>query len=144
MDKKRIQIIATAVLAIIFILVWANAFKVFKSKAATKAPAAPAITPPSIPFKAKQESSAETPKKEESKETLGWGRCPFSGKVYTSRQEGPVSLKLSGIIWDSKNPLAMINERVVKVGDTIAGNTVVEIKHDRVILNNGSSDFELK
>jgi hypothetical protein len=38
----------------------------------------------------------------------------------------------------------VINHKVVKKGDKAGKNTVVEIKGDRVILNDGSEDFEIK
>ena len=53
------------------------------------------------------------------------------------------SLSLNGIIWDKKNPKAMLGDAFVKKGDTVGGNKVVDIKKDRVILNDGSKDFEL-
>ena len=53
------------------------------------------------------------------------------------------ALTINGILWDKKNPLAIINEEIVKVGDKIDSNTVVGIEQDRVILNDGSKDIEL-
>jgi len=69
-----------------------------------------------------------------------WGRNPFSISGIPIRRLG--ALTINGILWDKKNPLAIINEEIVKVGDKIYGNTVVGIKQDRVILNDGSKDTE--
>ncbi|MDP3731698.1 MAG: hypothetical protein Q8R31_01530 [Candidatus Omnitrophota bacterium] len=69
-----------------------------------------------------------------------WGRNPFSISGAPIRRLG--ALTINGILWDKKNPLAIINEEIVKVGDKIDGNTVVGIKQDRVILNDGSKDTE--
>ncbi|MCX5710266.1 MAG: hypothetical protein NT088_06060, partial [Candidatus Omnitrophica bacterium] len=74
---------------------------------------------------------------------ISWDRCPFSGKSY-SAAEGRQDLTLSGIMWSPKNPLAVINDRIVKAGDKILGSVVIEIDKEKVILNNGSADFELK
>ena len=76
-------------------------------------------------------------------EDLQWVRCPFSGKAY-STEEVSSDLKLIGIIWDKLDPWAIINGRIIKPGASIGKNKVVEIKEDRVILNNGIEDFELK
>lgn len=133
MDKKRIEIIITSGLILIFILVLMKNVKVFKKK-------------PSSIMQAEQQSldRQEMPKQQEEK--LEWGRDPFSGKVYYS---GTVSgdtgeLSLNGIIWDEKSPVAMINDRIVKVGDRVGVNTIIDIKKDRVILSNGIKTFELR
>lgn len=72
---------------------------------------------------------------------VSWGRNPFMLK------EAAVSVKrfkLNGIAWDPVSPRAVINDQIVGIGDKIDGNTVVEIKTDRVILNDGLNDFELR
>ncbi len=52
---------------------------------------------------------------------------------------------LNGIVWDAHKPVAMINDKVLGVGESFNDKiTVVQIKPDRVIFNNGESDFELK
>jgi len=70
-----------------------------------------------------------------------WGRNPFS--ISGARIMRLGALTINGILWDKKNPLAIINEEIVKVGDKVDGNTVVGIEQDRVILNDGSKDIEL-
>ena len=65
---------------------------------------------------------------------LDWGRNPFL------RQD---ILELKGILWDDQNPKAVINEDIVAVGDLVGGSLVVDIRKDRVVLYDGSSDFEL-
>lgn len=68
-----------------------------------------------------------------------WGRNPFS-----LENASIVSSGLKGILWDKENPKAIINDNIVGIGDKVDANTVVDIKQDRVILNNGAQDFELK
>jgi hypothetical protein len=46
-------------------------------------------------------------------------------------------------MWSEKNPKAMINGVVARKKDKIDSCTVVDIKRDRVFLNDGSKDFEL-
>ena len=68
-----------------------------------------------------------------------WPRDPFSITATTS-----TNLTLIGIIWDSNNPKAMIDDDIVGIGDEISGNTVVDIKEDKVVLNDGVNDFEIR
>lgn len=70
-----------------------------------------------------------------------WGRNPFAiSGTPIRRFEG---LILNGILWDNKSPMAIVNEKIVKIGDKIDGNVVVDIEQDRVILNDGSKNIEL-
>ena len=71
-----------------------------------------------------------------------WRRRPFipegSGIATSSR------FALSGIIGTGKNAKAMIGDVIVGRGDKVGENTVMEVRQDRVILNDGSRDFELR
>ena len=69
-----------------------------------------------------------------------WGRTPFSLAPVKAYQ----GLILEGIVWDKNKPAAIINGSVVKVGDTIDEHIVVDIKRDRVIISDGSKEFELR
>ena len=71
-----------------------------------------------------------------------WGRSPFLPKGASTSTGG--KLILDGIAWDKKSPRAVINDRIVEVGDEIGGMSVVEIKKDRVILNDGKTNIELR
>ena len=71
-----------------------------------------------------------------------WKRSPFipkgaPGAAYSK-------LVLNGILASGKEFKAMIGDAVVGKGDKVEGNTVVEVKQDEVILNDGTKDFELK
>ena len=71
-----------------------------------------------------------------------WGRSPFMPK--TEAVVTPTKLILAGIAWDDENPKAVINDEIVGAGDKVGGNTVVSIQKDRVIMSDGSSEFELR
>ncbi len=71
-----------------------------------------------------------------------WGRNPFTLQKTSSKAFK--GLILGGIMWDKEKPMAIINEEIVKIGDNVSGNIVVDIKQGRVILNDGVKDFELK
>jgi hypothetical protein len=64
--------------------------------------------------------------------------------ILPEKPGSPLSLNLSGIFWDEQAPQAIINEKIVGIGDRVRGITVVEIKDDRVILNDGEKNIELK
>ncbi|MDP3804349.1 MAG: hypothetical protein Q8Q87_02215 [Candidatus Omnitrophota bacterium] len=70
-----------------------------------------------------------------------WKRSPF---VPTGVPGTSSSLVLSGILSSGKGLKATIGDAIVGKGDKVGGNTVVDIKKDKVILNDGTKDFELK
>ena len=74
--------------------------------------------------------------KPQSGEKEAWGRSPFSlrggGKEDEAAQQGP--LQLQGIVFDDLgSAYAIVNRKIVKVGDRIADNTVKGIRADEVI-----------
>ena len=71
-----------------------------------------------------------------------WSRSPFIPKWINGVPSS--SLNLKGMMWNEKDPKAMISDAIVVKGDKIGGNTVIEVKKDRVILNDGTKDFEIK
>ena len=54
--------------------------------------------------------------------------------VVPAPQRPTVSLIVNGILWDDTTPTAIINSRVVGIGDIIFGKAVVDIERDRVIV----------
>ena len=71
-----------------------------------------------------------------------WGRNPFAPEEMPRIKV--VKFTLNGILWDEENPKALINNIILEIGDKIEENTIIDIKHDRVILNDGTNDFELR
>lgn len=69
-----------------------------------------------------------------------WVRNPFS----LTPIKGYGAPILIGIMWDKENSIAIINGNIVKIGDKVSENTIVDIKQDKVIFNDGSKNFELK
>ncbi|MCG2712720.1 MAG: hypothetical protein L6416_10435 [Candidatus Omnitrophica bacterium] len=55
-------------------------------------------------------------------------------KTPSENNEQVIDLNLKGILWDKLVPSAIINSKVVKIGDMIFGKTVVDIEPDKVIL----------
>lgn len=147
MDKKRIELIATAIMVFILIIAWMNSMKAIR-KRSSPAPVVAAAGSVTAEPKAQMPSGAKPAvnKTEPQDEISQWGRDPFSGKIYVtaSRAQGLGDLKVEGIIWDKNNPMAMVNGHVLKKGDNFKGNVVVDIKENSVILNDGNRDLELK
>jgi len=56
----------------------------------------------------------------------------------------PPKLVLKGIAWDKTEPLALINDRVVKEGDTIEGARIVKIDFDGVAVRYRGKKFTFK
>jgi hypothetical protein len=77
---------------------------------------------------------------EEEAKKLSLKRDPFAASMDESTGE----LYLNGIAWDEQIPRAIINNEILEVGGQIQGSTIIEIKEDRVILNNGKDNMELK
>lgn len=72
-----------------------------------------------------------------------WGRNPFTFEEQGSQEKAP-GIFLNGIVWDRKKPQAVINGSIVEPGDEIAGFTVVDIKQNAVVLNNGAGNLDVK
>ena len=70
----------------------------------------------------------------------GWRRHLFapSGTYGDSS-----ALVLNGIFAKGKTYKAMIGDTIVMKGDKIGPNTVVDVQKNKVILNDGTKDFEL-
>lgn len=136
MDKRRIELIITGVLLISLILAWGNTMSVLKKKKATpKAVVTVPLASVSVP---KISVSREI----ENDKDLSWVRCPFSGKSLSPGASE--DMKLNGIIWDEQNPMAVINDIIVKKGDTCDGQIVADIKQDKVILKGSDKEIELR
>ena len=74
-------------------------------------------------------------------------RDPFLLLVKTKKKSLPVQppkLVLKGIAWDETEPLALINDLVVKEGDTIQGARIMKIDFDRVTVQYRSKKFVIK
>ena len=69
-----------------------------------------------------------------------WGRNPFIPK------KGKVAGRptLGGIMWNEKDPKAVIGSEMVSRGDIISGYKIVDILKDRVILKSGAEELILK
>lgn len=53
------------------------------------------------------------------------------------------SLTVQGIVWGGKMPQAIINNKVVKVGDTIEGMRIVSIDKEGITVSQGNRNYNL-
>ena len=66
----------------------------------------------------------------------GWGSDPFrAGNKKTANKKAPKKVwKLSGIVFNEFNPLAIINGKSIGVGDLIEGAKVLKIERKKVVI----------
>lgn len=81
---------------------------------------------------------------EEEGKNLELIRDPFTAAPIAPEKISDTGLRLNGILWDNAHSMVIINDTIVKIGDKINGNTVVNIKPEKVILNDGNHNFELR
>jgi len=147
MDKKRLEIIVTAVLAVVLIFILSGALKKW-------VPKYPATANLRIPEEKVNVSAKTTPtfnaKKEGETNAEEYDyrrlRDPFSPPEVS---EGPVSaiskLRITGITRDGKGKvIAIINEKIVNVGGKVGNFTVLDITANKAIVTDGKQNFELK
>ncbi len=67
-----------------------------------------------------------------------------SGLVLIPQELDFAGLSLKGIIYSQKEAVAIINDEVVKEGDSIGEYTVLKIEEKKVILRKGNEGFTLK
>lgn len=75
---------------------------------------------------------------------LSWGRNPF----YRAKENRPVVTDkeqidwvLNGILYDNKAPTAVINKKIVGIGDKINGARIIKITKTKVVLKTDNSDI---
>ena len=135
MDKKLVQKIILAVLAVIFII---SLFRFLsgQGKNPSREKTVPVATA-SLPGQGVKPLA---------REDANWGRCPFSGRVYISSSASAknIDLKLTGILWEENKASALINNAIFKEGDEIGSYILFKIKKNSVIVSDGNKEIELK
>ncbi len=144
MEKKRIEIIVTFALGLVFILAAANSCREVRKRPIPATPVKPGIaSQPKALSLPPQSSLAGDKRTQPDTGELQWGEDPFSGKVYLKLAEDKEDdFIVSGIVWDKDKPTAIVNNKVCETGSRVGGYTVVAIKEDRVVLSDGFQVFE--
>ena len=73
---------------------------------------------------------------------VDWGRNPFL--LEKAEAQAFANVVLNGIAWDEKNPKAIINDRICELGEVVGGRKIVKIEQNRVVLNDGVENLELR
>lgn len=110
----------------------------------------PAVTPAVAPVAANDLSFLETARQDEKRRAAQeevwsreWGRDPFV-LTETAGAGGGLSFKLTGVVWDEIDPIAVIDQKLYRVGETVEGYRIVKIHQSSVELESGKERFELK
>jgi hypothetical protein len=141
--KDKLQLLIVAVLLVVFtvFLLWT-----LKSMSAGKFVPGGAAT---VVADGRGDSSSSPPifiDYDRKYAVMDFKRDPFYGtQITVAASDSAYSGKimLTGIFWDEKVPCAIINGKVVRVGDIVEERKVVSISREKVILSDGVSDTEL-
>ena len=77
------------------------------------------------------------------KAAVPWGRDPFV--ALTGDGFGrPANLKLTAIIYNNKKPSAIVNNKIIYIGDSVDGQKVIDITKQYVILRGISGAYKLE
>lgn len=134
-DKKVIILIILGICAVISL-----SYGIFSSpKGRRQVPSVPAAVSQAEKIEPAQ-GAAGIQRRAARTKFKSWARSPFAPRAGAAG----TSLSLSGIVGSPKKPKAMIGDAIVGVGDMVGKYKVVAIRQDRVILNDGTKDIELK
>ena len=149
-DKSKKQLIAIGCMLPLLLVAWLFAFGSCKRGAAPGSAAPPdgaaaALLPAVVPtVSVSQPEAAKI-------EALPWDRNPFRSHAYAAplTSAGPAgrafmpTMRLEGIVWDAKNPYAIIDGEIRTAGDSVQGFTVKEIRKDKVTLEKDGQRYDL-
>ncbi|HQP12536.1 MAG TPA: hypothetical protein PK470_07205, partial [Candidatus Omnitrophota bacterium] len=152
--KDKIQIAITGVLVVILAVILATGVgkkgrKKKKRPSAARAGTSALAAKPKSPGQASSSPVKLSPFRQLQAEaqSMPLVRDPFTLKLI-EEEDGEaaakdVELYLIGIAWDSAQPKAIINNKIVQVGSQVGRYTVMEIFENRVILSDGAEKLEL-
>ena len=142
-EAKSKNVILLVVLIALVILVWARGLKAPAGKrGARKVVVKEETLIPWAEHKPSPPAQEARQKRRLIKSSFpDWGRNPF---VLGAGGFSFAELRLTGIFWDEKAPYALINDVVVKAGDMVSGNQVVDITKESVVLRKGDKVIVLK
>ncbi|MFC1806990.1 hypothetical protein ACFL0T_01290 [Candidatus Omnitrophota bacterium] len=147
-NKSKIEIAATTIFILIFIIILSRNIKFIKGKPKKSARPVPKITDinsADVSLDGLKSLAKKKPKDYSdeiySGDDIGWGVDPF---YHSGLIDDTSGARLEGIVWDPQRPQAIINGTVVEAGDSIGQNKVLEIREDFVIINDGKESRELR
>ena len=149
--KDKNQLVVLLILIFIFIIASMNSYaQVQKSLAKRKKILASVPSPITYAQTSSGEQAVAPGVQFPGGSVASGGIDPFTGKPIAFEGEGgQSSLKISGIVYSTKNPTdsyAIINNFIVKVGDTIPGSQlkVAGISEEEITVSDGTNKMQLK
>lgn len=139
MDKQQKLKIALPILAVVMVFVWGPILTAsgFKNKNRQNAVVVTAKDDGQT-NNADLASLVRSSQRKKARTTyLDWGRNPFTLLEYSH------VLILEGILWEEKNPQAIINGNIVSVGDRVDSYVVSEITQTSAVVDNGTNRTKL-
>lgn len=133
-DKKVIILIVLLIFAVMSIVYG------IMTPSKYKRTAGPSVSTAQSPVDTSLAGNAAMKRKAKRTRFKSWKRNPF----VSASSASPTALVLNGIIWSKEKPRAMIGDMIVTEGDKIGEVRIVDIKPNKVILNDGTKEFELK
>jgi len=153
--KRGVIVVAVLAIAMVGLWLWVLGILPFKKtvRELIERPVTVKVSPEELRKKAKETAlslSNWVEKREEIDKMLVYHqgrRDPFLLPVKEKKKSLPVQppkLVLKGIAWDETEPLALINDLLVKEGDAIQGAKIVKIDFDQVVVRYGTKKFVIK
>lgn len=144
MQKEKVKLGVTIILVGVFLYVAVGALKRIRLESARPTPSPGSVPAKPLAFDAAQYVPEVSLYKRLKQQTAGMalGSDPFTHMplgAYTVK-----AVKLTGILWDARAPRAIVAGRVLKAGDSIGAVTIVSIQQDKVIVNDGNREMELR
>ncbi len=135
MDNQQKLKIALPVLIVIMAFVWGPVITGSGSKPKSASNADPVAAPQGGGAELMALARSNERKKARTSYT-DWGRNPFVLSKDTKAST------LEGILWDEKNPKAIISGNIVGIGDRIGKGVIVDIKKNSVTVKVGEVEEE--
>jgi hypothetical protein len=135
-SRQKIMILLSPVLVIVLLLAVVNAVKKSPKTSAKPSNKATAVVASTSDGKINWEIPQPIPAN--LRNPMVFGAVTTPGKETT---EGPV---VKGIVYSEDNPCAVVGDRIVSAGDTVAGATVVKINPDSVDFAMGDKKWTQK
>ncbi|MBI4435993.1 MAG: hypothetical protein HY590_01045 [Candidatus Omnitrophica bacterium] len=141
MEGKKQKILILFALCLVVMGVWS---RVLLKKRVLKMQGPPQTEERAFSGRSTSLSSRSLRKLQEGKMVKEWNRNPFLAIGKEKEATYLSGLSLTGILWDKDRPLAMINNVVVSVHDTIDSYTIKEIASDAVVLERDGEEYVLR
>lgn len=97
---------------------------------------------PQLPPPPKRQEIIPTPTYDNNDQTNSVPAIPTDTQVQAA-PEPPPDLKISGLVWNTSRPQAIVNDRVVDVGDVIEEAKIVSIRRDGIKIEFKGQNFDL-